>query len=445
MRGRCHMNSFYQLVKKEIREMLTPQVIVQIVVISLLFLFLGNFISGIASSANEDRNKVAIADFDKTTLSGNVLSTLSTMGFEVEKMAGDNTAAALESAKAKGYNSLVVIPKGFEAGITNKQPVNLEVQTILKTLSISAMYNSSSGTSAAAAINEIVSNTILSGNLTGISPTFAKNPVGFSETTIVGDKSAVISAATLMGFVTSKSVFIPLIVYMLVIFASQMISAAIANEKIDKTLETLLTTPVSRFSVVASKMCASGLVSLVNAVVFLVGFSGYMNGVTGGALEGANGSALSEAVKSLGFELTAPQYVLIGVQLFLTLLITLAVSRILGAMAKDIKGAQMAVMPIMLLVMLPYLLTMFADLGTMPLPIQILLYALPFTHTFMASNLLMMGNYAMYFAGLAYQVVLLVVAISFAANFFSSDKLFTVAFGDRKKKSLFGKKKSAAV
>ena len=51
--------------------------------------------------------------------------------------------------------------------------------------------------------------------------------------------------------------FIPIILMMIIIYSSQMVISAIAMEKQNKTLETLLTVPIPRTSIVTAKMLAA--------------------------------------------------------------------------------------------------------------------------------------------------------------------------------------------
>ncbi len=180
-------------------------------------------------------------------------------------------------------------------------------------------------------------------------------------------------------------------------------------------------------AVVTSKMTASAVASLINAVVFMVGYSSYIGNITGGYGTEVS-SAIGTAIGDLGLSLGVTEYLLIGLHLFMTLLITLAIALILGSLAKDIKAAQSAIMPIMLVVMLPFIVNMFADISTLPMPAQILFYLIPYTHTFTATNLLMLGDYNTFLLGAGYQFVLLVIMLIIATKFFSSDKLFTMTF-----------------
>ena len=135
----------------------------------------------------------------------------------------------------------------------------------------------------------------------------------------------------------------------------------------------------------------------------------------------------SEAIEQLGLSLTASDYLLIGVQLFLTIMICLAISIILGALVNDSKSAQTILLPIMMLVMIPWLISMFTDVNSLPTAPKFIIYAIPFTHTFNAMPNLMFGNMTLFWAGLAYQLVIFAVVMFFALKLFTSDKILTIS------------------
>ena len=140
-------------------------------------------------------------------------------------------------------------------------------------------------------------------------------------------------------------------------------------------------------------------------------------------------------------------YIMLGAQMFLTLLIALSISLILGALAKDVKSAQTVVMPIMILAIIPYMISLFTDINTLPVVPRMILYAIPFTHTFSATSNILFDNNLVFWGGLAYQLLALGICMFFAVRVFMTDKLFTISlsFGQKKnkyakRKGLFGKK-----
>ena len=105
-------------------------------------------------------------------------------------------------------------------------------------------------------------------------------PVTVTEQTVVKDKSAPVGASSVMSSIMMKNMILPIIVFILIMFTSNMLIGAISNEKIDKTLETLLSAPVSRTAILGAKMLAAAIIALLNAVVYMIGFSSFMTGAT---------------------------------------------------------------------------------------------------------------------------------------------------------------------
>jgi ABC-2 type transport system permease protein len=92
----------------------------------------------------------------------------------------------------------------------------------------------------------------------------------------------------------------------------------------------------------------------------------------------------------------------------------------------DIKTLQAYLLPIMFLVMIPYFISMFLDINTLPLIGKILIYIIPFTHTFTVATNIFVQNYAIIAIGIAYQMVFVAVLLTAAVKIFNSDKLFTL-------------------
>lgn len=435
---------FLNLLKKELHELINVQMIIGLVVTVGLLMSVGNMMSNVMDDSTSETGTVNISDRDDTEFTRSIISSLESAGFEVNRVNEDNSdrAKLLESA---GCDSLIIIPKGFtdealdSASGDNTVSGGLELITSLK--STSALASMSDKTSAAA---EIISDIVKKEFMTqkGLSEDEIGKievPLNISEVTVVNGKSAVVSPEILTGMIQSQGMLIPIVVFILVMFTSQMIISAISTEKIDKTLETLLSAPVSRISVLGAKMLAAAIVAIINAAVYMVGFYGYMGSMLDGAVNNADvvGSALTinDIMKELGLKIGISGFILVGLQMFMTIVICLAASLILGALVNDTKSAQTMLMPIMVLAMVPYFVSMLYDINMLSPVARTLVYAIPFTHTFNAMNNIMFGNMELYWFGLAYQFVLFIVCMFFAVRIFTSDKIFTISlnFGQKKK------------
>ncbi|MEW5900398.1 MAG: ABC transporter permease, partial [Acidobacteriota bacterium] len=251
---------------------------------------------------------------------------------------------------------------------------------------------------------------------------------------IVKDKMAEGAAQNIAGFVSSQSIFVPLVLMMIIIYASQMVISAIAMEKQNKTLETLLTVPISRTSIVTAKMLASGLVGLISAVIYMFGYMYFMRGFFGDVSRAAATSGIGSVIQKLGLSMTASSYAILGVSLFFAILCALALATILGVLAEDYRSAQSLIMPLIFLVMIPYFLSFFSDFRTLSLPAKILVYAIPFSHPFLATQSLLLENYQAVFGGILYMLVFFIVMIVIAARIFSTDRVLTMKLKFRRKR-----------
>jgi ABC-2 type transport system permease protein len=151
--------------------------------------------------------------------------------------------------------------------------------------------------------------------------------------------------------------------------------------------------------------------------------------------------SIPEAMVTLGITLSAGEYLLFGLQLILSIAIGLAASLILGATVTDAKSQTSLMLPIIMASMLPFFITMFVNVNDMPVIFKFIMYAIPFTHAYMAVPNLIAGNMILFWCGVLYQAIFLGITLYGAVRMFMSDRLFTVSFGEnQQKKGFFGKK-----
>ncbi len=301
------------------------------------------------------------------------------------------------------------------------------------------MKNYQAADSAVAILNQLVGSQLLS-SASGKSAAeleAVKNPVRAADYVYVNDKSAKANFASILGFINQQTFLIPTILFLVIIFAAQMIATAVAEEKGNKTLETLLSLPVKRNIIVSAKMVGAGIVSLLMAAVYMVGMRSYMGGLTGQALV-ADSQGVRAVAETLGLVFTPTGYLLLGTILFLGTLVALAIAIILGLFSEDAKSAQGVITPLMVLILIPYFLTIFLDLNSLSPALRYFIYAIPFTHIFLAAPNILLANYAPLIYGAIYLAILFVVFVYIATKIFSSDYVLTMKIGFpwKKKKAL---------
>ena len=448
---------FGNLLKKELSELITKQAIISMIFVLVLFVFMGQ-IMGHSMEEGFDTSTLNICIKDDSDFTKNVIDRIKadeTTELNIVDIQSDNYYDELERLDLK---YVVIIPEGYGDSIVNEKKSGQLIFASKVSLGFSAAMSSISSSDAVSTIVDNSADEAMESiyGLTAEDVALITSPANTVEFSAANGKSVEISAAAVSSIVMMESMIAPFAIFFLLLLASQMIMTAISTEKIDKTLETLLSTPVSRMTVLTAKMVAAIISALLNAVFMIVGFGIYMVSIMGGAMSGAtNGSAnisdiagmtnvpdtgaltdvlsTADAISQLGFSLSGMDILLFGLQLFLTLAIGLSISLILGAAATDVKSVQTLVMPIMIAVMIPFFVTMFMDFGEMPVAAKVIMFLIPFTHSYIALTNLLSGDMIMYWGGLAYQIVFFAVCMFLAVRMFTSDKLFTMSFSSENK------------
>lgn len=433
---------FINLLKKELAELCNMQMLLGLVVSVMIFAVMGGVMKESINDVVEEAKKsqITVSDYDDTEFTQKMLADLEKSGNEIKlvKASGSDYAAILAD---NDIINLVIIPEGFTKSIEDrKTPELICVSEMTSTSTIAGVSNKNE--SAVSLIGHYISINVASeGGLTNEDIALTEMPVKAMEKTVVADKSADISQSSVLGKISMQNMALPIIIFVLIMMTSNTLISAISTEKIDKTLETLFSAPVSRLTVLGAKMLAAAIIALINAVVYMFSFSYFVTDAAS-SIDGETAAELTDgymtvekAIVQLGLNLSAMDYVLVGLQLFFTILICLSISLILGALVNDTKSSQTMIMPIMMMAMIPYLVSMFTDINTLPTVLKFALNMIPFTHTFSAIPNLMFGRTGLFFAGLAYQIVLFVLFMFFALKLFTSDKIFTISlnFGQKSK------------
>jgi ABC-2 type transport system permease protein len=216
----------------------------------------------------------------------------------------------------------------------------------------------------------------------------------------------------------SQSMMVPIVVMIVISMVGSVIITSMGSEKENKTLETLLTMPVRRTTIVSGKLLAAAVMGLIYGVFYLIGMMFYTDGITSGVSSSVN-------LDDYGLGMTIANWgILFGI-LFLSIFSALGICMILGAFTKNYKMAQTMVMPITVLAIIPMLVLMFSDWNSLPPALQGIMFAIPFSHPMMAMNNLVLENTALILGGIAYLVVLDIVLVCITVRLYNSDVLIT--------------------
>jgi len=219
----------------------------------------------------------------------------------------------------------------------------------------------------------------------------------------------------------SQYIGMPLGVIMLIVVAMQIAATAVASEKEEKTLETMLTVPISRFTILVGKLAGSVIVAAVGAIAYMAGFTYYM-----GSFTAAFPSQAGVDLASLGLTLTVPAYLVLGASLFVSLLSALALAIAISSFAEDVRSAQTMVGYLYVMLFVPMIFLAYADINALPLALQLALFAIPFTHPMLAARAAFTEEYTMAVFGIVYVSVFTVVVLYIAAQIFTTEKILTM-------------------
>ncbi len=427
------MKKFFVLVKKEVKELLTIQMILPLIIMVILFSFIGQIISKETEKITAPQ-PILLVNQDVSDSLTPISGILEKNNFVVSIFDQNDAAAAIAEARKQKIAAVMIIPEKFSQKATDFQPLDLSVYKIVQDFSFVSSFKYSTVDKAVASINSYFSDQWIKEKVSSIQPEILKSPVVVKEFVNIGDKTVNVPFSLVSGFIQKQTIFIPIILFMVIIMAAQMVAMAVANEKENKTFEILLSSPINRKTIIFAKLIGAGFVALLFAAAYMVGFSYYMTGMTGGALSGPVGDGAASALQALGVTVTPMGYVLLGLSLFMGVLVALSIAIILGILAESVKSVQAVTTPLMILVLLPYFIITFADLNSMSPIIKWLIYAIPFSHPFLAVGKLMTQDYLFIGAGIIYQLVIFVLFVVLAAKIFSSDKILTLKLNFRKKK-----------
>jgi len=418
------MSALGNIIKKELKELLTISTILPIIIIAVLFSSIGSSMEGfqevlseepIVGYINEDTGFLSI-------IATSYLDNTSDVVFNSSDIA--DKQSALELLKQKEGAALIVIKQNFTSDILNDSRGDIEIYWIMKGAGLLDSISSGVFEEVITSLNREISTVLIEDNTT-VNASIALWPTSRIDTTYFKDRVIGLSPGAIAGMLSVQSTFIPIVIMMLIIFAGQMIISSMALEKENKTLETLLTLPVKRTSIVTGKIVASASIGLLFAVIYMVGMSNYFQGFQfSGELNLAD----------YGLVLTSQDFILLGISLFITLISALALCMLLGTFAKNYKSAQTLVFPVTMLAMIPMFVTMFIDFDTLPLAAKGLIFAIPFSHPMMAPRALIFNDYLLVFSGIIYVSIFALVMILLVVWVFKTDRLLT---GSTRKKFKF--------
>ncbi|MBU1244051.1 ABC transporter permease [Myxococcota bacterium] len=409
----------WNIVLKEVREMLTFTTIGTIIAVTAIFASMGGLVS-MTKGETTKKPVIAVLDLDApgAKLAAVVVATLSE-SCEVIYL-GTDDRAGLKTLRANSRGAaLIEIPAGFDAQLRSGHQGKLGVTWIMRGAGALDTISSAVMERHFLSVSRAVSRELVTARIGGADSAAADvivDPIQRIENTFFKEKLIpMLSPAKISQILAAQSITVPIIMMIILMLGGAVVVSSMGLEKENKTLETLLTLPVSRRTLVMGKLLGSAIVGILMAGIFAIGFRFYIQ----------NFEAPAESLAVLGLDLGIGDYILVIVSLFASLLFGLAFALLLGVLARDYKSAQMLTYAILVLAMFPMMIVMLKDFDTVPLSLQILLFIIPFSHPMMAMRQLALENSGFVLWGILYSFLAAGLLTAAVVRVFRAEVLVT--------------------
>ena len=410
------------IISKEVKELVRdPRILLGMIIVPvIMFPIMGAVMQSVFTQVQKGIKevKVGVADLDHDEWSRALIGNLTILGAKVIEINASDEAQAIQQMQSYNLTDLIVIPEGFSQNITEGRKAQLKTYSVYT----GAGIVESARSEAVKSLIEMVKHV------------WAPDPFIVSENSIVKGKPLSIPPSTLFNLAMSQHIVTPIAITIIIVMAMQLAATSVASEKEEKTLETLLSLPINRFTILMGKLFGSIIVALIGAAAYLVGFTYYM-----GSMFTLIPTEIGVDLSELGLAPTPLGYVLMGISLFVSLLSALALAVVISAFTEDVRSAQAVVGYIYPVIFIPMFLLMYLDVFSLPLPLQILILAIPYSHPILAARAAVTGNYLIAISGIIYVSIFTVAILYIAAKFFATEKILTVRIKLRKIRKPKGK------
>lgn len=423
------MSDFWILVMKELKDLLRDKGLIFGIIIVPLIIYpaLGQMMQVGFEQAQEE-TKVVLVNLDEGQYGDLLIKALETApNVTLTKIDALSIDEAIRKAQEKNYNMIVIIPKNFSKAIENNQKAQVEVYGIIKGISGGMREAVSEGriNAVLTVLNEYLAKLKIQQNIEG-DPEAILRPIDAKSFTVIKGRIVAVPPSLVANIIASQSFSMPIVIFIMIILVAQMSAGSMAMEKENKTLETLLTLPVKRITIVAGKMVGTAVIGIIAAIAYMIGMRNYLGSLTSSAQVGIS-------LEDLGLTVTPQGAALFVLIMFLAMIFALSFAMLLAVFAEDTKSANTVVSAGIMPLAFPTFILMFADIETLPLAIKYLLLAIPFSHPILASRAMLMGEYSTMYASAIYLGVISVLTLFVTARFFTTEKILTAKLRFRRR------------
>jgi ABC-2 type transport system permease protein len=418
------------LIIKEVKELIRdPKILIGVILMPIIiFPMMG---SAIQISQESVQRAVMGASFavysdDTGLVTDALLDYLYTNNIVVPIEASSIEDALLQFQKMDS-NALIQIPNGYNDNITKGNRGVLRVYANLRNLNLAETQSTDVVSVLISRYNYQFSlskiRILLEKAMTTGTPEGVRSPIAVSYASLLKGHVIEVPPSAIINIVMSQSILLPIMVMMMVMFAIQMAATSIALEKEQKTLEILMTLPVSRMTILAGKLSGSVVIAIAGAISYLIGFSFYMNAAFSFVpeLTSMNLDVIDIGITPFGF-------LLVGIVVFVTLISALAMAISIAVFADNVRSAQSLTGILITPIMIPAVILMFSDIEMLPETVKYILLVIPYTHSIIATKAAFLGNYLIVIRSIFFITIWTFALLYIAAKIFNTERIITAQF-----------------
>jgi len=385
------------LIVKEFKDLMRdPRIWVPFVISALIMPIMGLVIAGPIKGAIEtvgEQLRVGIVDFDEGNESKLFINWLINNNASYNLipviLERGNISHVINVAKEQELEVIIILEKGFTQNILKFSRPSVRIINIIREISFFG-GGVVGGSRVVSLIEEYVSRRFLAG--TNIDPEIIKSPIipkyiSYLETKnllLAGRPEAVLTS---LGF---ASFFLPLILMIISVTVIQMSATSMAVENEERTLETLLTFPLSRIGILTAKLLGAFSVSMIGSLFNFIGFIAYFYIFSSYMISPIQSIQPTEELLGASFDISmitaGPEAIYIFLSIVVTLLFMSSLGIMVGALSRDVRIASTITGPLSMAVFIPGYYVAFASSKMMGTVLRLIFYVLPFTQPIIMSK-----------------------------------------------------------
>jgi ABC-2 type transport system permease protein len=415
------LKGFTTILLKELKELMRdPKILIGMIILPLImFPVLGLVLGYAAETAKSEaiNATILVVNNDGGNWSNTFVGYLNSSGIKTIIVNNTSPQNVVDQGLMAQSNSstFIIIPAGFSDNLTRHA---LGEWTVTGKVTVYAEFNPGGG------IFSGIGGSTVNALVNGFNRAVAPDVITASQSSIIkGQIEEGVDASTLSSLMLSQSIALPITIMIMLTYAMQIAATSVAMEKEEKTLETLLTTPVDRFAILMGKVSSTIIVAGVAAITVLVGYNYMLGSLSSGITSGLGGGSVN--LVALGLVPSFIGYVLLGVSLFFTLLSALALAVVMSAFSENVRGAQALVGYIYPFIFLPSMALIYLNINSLPIAVKAIFYAIPYSHPIIAAKAVVTGDYGIVVFGIIYVAIFTIAIMYIASRLFATEKILT--------------------